>query len=151
MSLNDPKVNEYMQLQVYEILEKAAKSKTRDEKIKILKQNDIMPLLDVLKGTFDETIQWNLPAGPVPYTPSSEESHPSTLRKQHLNFKYFVKGLRESNRLTPVKRERMFIDMCESVHPRDAEVLVAMINKKSPQKGITKTLVKEAFPNLIVE
>ena len=62
-----------------------------------------------------------------------------------------MKGLLESERLTPVKREKMFIDMCESVHPRDAEVLVAMINKNPPIKGITKTLVREAFPDLIVE
>ena len=110
-----------------------------------------MPLRDVLRGTFDKTIQWNLPAGPVPYTPSREDVVPATLRKEHLKFRYFVKGLPQSDKLPSVKREKIFIDICESVHPRDAEVLIAMINKQSPMKGITKTLVKEAFPDLIVE
>jgi hypothetical protein len=137
--------------EVFEILDLVASKKTKKEKIQVLQENEIMPLLDVLRGTFDDTIQWNLPAGPVPYTPSSEQSPPTTLLKQHMQFKFFVKGLRESSRLTSVKREKMFIDICESVHPRDAEVLVAMINKKSPVKGITKTLVKEAFPKLIAE
>ena len=111
-----------------------------------------MPVLDVLKGTFDNTIQWNLPDGTPPYTPNAEDApSPSSLLKQHMNFKYFVKGLRESSSLPAVKRERMFIDMLESVSPQDASVVVSMINKKSPYRGITKKLVQDAFPDLIVE
>jgi len=136
-------------LEVFEILEKVENAKTKKDKIAVLQKNEIMPLLDVLRGTFDETIQWNLPGGTPPYTPNNEESYPSTLLRQHRNFKYFVKGLRESNRLNPIRRERMFIDILEAIHPKDAELLVSMINKKSPLKGLTKSLVKEAFPQLI--
>ncbi len=136
-------------MEVFEILEKFEQAKNKQERVKVLKQHDIMPLLDVLRGTFDEAIQWNLPGGTPPYTPSSEESPPSTLLRHHRNFKYFVKGLRESSKLNPIRRERMFIDMLEAVHPRDAEILISMINKKSPVKGLTKTIVKEAFPELI--
>ena len=137
---------------VHEIIEKASAAKTKAEKIKILQEHqNNWALKDVLRGTFDEVIQWNLPAGNVPYTPASEESPPNTLLKRHMDFKYFVKGLRDSERLNAVRREKMFLDMCESIHPRDAEVIVTMINKKPPMKGITKTLVKEAFPDLIVE
>jgi len=136
--------------QVYEVLEEVAKKRSKKDKLQVLKEyGNMMPLRDVLQGTFDDRIQWNLPTGPVPYTPTSAESPPNTLLKAHMNFKYFVKGLVESNRLTSVKREKMFIDMLESIHPRDAEVIVAMINKESPMKGITKNLVKEAFPELI--
>lgn len=136
-------------LEVYEILEKVENAKTKQDKIAVLQANDVMPLLDVLRGTFDETIQWNLPDGTPPYTPNNEESYPSSLLRQHRNFKYFVKGLRESSRLNPIRRERMFIDILEAIHPKDAELLVSMINKKSPVKGLTKSLVKEAFPQLI--
>lgn len=135
--------------EVFEILEKVENAKTKKDKIAVLQANDVMPLLDVLRGTFDETIQWNLPGGTPPYTPNNEESYPSTLLRQHRNFKYFVKGLRESNSLNPIRRERMFIDILEAIHPKDAELLVSMINKKSPVKGLTKSLVKEAFPQLI--
>lgn len=138
-------------MQVFEILDKATKAKNRDERIKVLQENNIMPVLDILRGTFDETIQWNLPAGTPPYTPNDESSPPSTLLKQHLNFKFFVKGLRDSSALGKVKREKKFIDMLESVHPRDAELIISMVNKKSPHRYITKKLVQEAFPNLIRE
>lgn len=136
-------------MEVYEILQKFENAKNKQERVKVLQQNDIMPLFDVLQGTFDDSIQWNLPGGTPPYTPSSEESPPSSLLRQHRNFKYFVKGLRDSSRLNPIRRERMFIDMLEAVHPKDAEILVSMINKKSPVKGLTKKLVQEAFPQLI--
>jgi hypothetical protein len=138
-------------LQVFEILDKAVKAKSRDERIKVLQDNQIMPVLDILRGTFDDTIQWNLPDGAPPYTPNDESSPPSTLLKQHLNFKYFVKGLRECNSLNKIKREKKFIDLLESVHPRDAELVISMINKKSPHRYLTKKLVQDAFPNLIRE
>jgi hypothetical protein len=139
-------------LAVFEILELASKKRAKNDKIQELRKHENnMALRDVLQGTFDSRIQWNLPTGPVPYTPSSAETPPSTLSKSHMQFKYFVKGLRDSEKLLGVKRERMFIDMLESIHPRDAEVVVAMINKKPPMKGITAKLVKEAFPDLIVE
>jgi hypothetical protein len=136
-------------LDVYEILDKAAKQRAKKDKIKVLQENsEVWAMRDILQGTYSDNIQWNLPAGKVPYTPADESSHPASLHKEHMKFKYFVKGLRESSRLPAVKREKLFIDMCESVHPRDAELLVAMINKE-PTKGLTKTLVKEAFPDLI--
>jgi hypothetical protein len=62
-----------------------------------------------------------------------------------------VKGLMESERLSSVKREKLFLDMVETVHPRDAELIVTMINKQPPMKGITKKLVTEAFPDLLHE
>jgi len=43
----------------------------------------------------------------------------------------------------------MFIQLIESVHPKDAELILLMIEKKSPAKGLTKAVVKEVFPNLI--
>lgn len=136
-------------LEVYEILEKFEKEKSRKGKISILRENNIMPLRDVLQGIFDKNIVWNLPGGNPPYTPNRAESTPSTLLKQHMKFKYFVKGLVESDNLKTLKRESMFISMLESVHPEDAKILVSMINKNPPVKGLTKKLVEEAFPDLI--
>lgn len=136
--------------EIFEILEDVMKQKSRKDKIaKLQEYKNLMALRDVLQGTFDERIQWNLPEGTPPYEASKPESHPSSLLKQHLQFKFFVKGLRESERLMPVRRERIFIDMLESVHPKDAEILVSMINKKSPMKGLTVKLVQEAIPDLI--
>jgi len=136
-------------LEVFEILEKVSQAKTKQERVNVLKTHDCIALQDVLRGTFDDTIQWNLPEGAPPYTPNKPESPPSTLLRQHRYFKYFVKGLRESENLNKIRREKMFIEMLEAVHPEDAKLLLSMINKKQPVKGLTKKLVQEVFPNLI--
>jgi hypothetical protein len=42
----------------------------------------------------------------------------------------------------------LFINMLESLHPKDAELIIAAKDKKLP-KGITKKVVNLAFPRLI--
>jgi len=140
-----------MNYEVWEIFEKFEKAKNRKERIQILKENSQhWAMRDVLQGTFDDKVQWNLPSGAVPYTPQAEDAPtPSSLNKTHMQFKYFVSGLRESEDLLNIKRERMFVDMLESIDSRDAAILVSMINKKAPAKGLTEKIVKEALPDLI--
>jgi hypothetical protein len=140
--------NQLKKYDVFEILDKVCAAKTKKDKINILREYDLMPVRDILQGMFDDRIQWNLPGGVPPYTPNRPESVPSNLMRQHLKFKFFVKGLRDSERLSSLKRERMFIDLLETVHPKDAELVLSMVNK-TPLKGLTKTLVQEAFPDLI--
>lgn len=136
-------------LEVFEVLTKVSESKTRKDKIETLQKYSMGSLKDVLRGIFDDRVQWNLPGGEPPYEPAPVESHPTTLRKAHLQFRYLVKGIKESERLIKPKREAIFINMLESVHPEDAKLLVSMINKKNPVKGLTKKIVQEAFPGLI--
>ena len=49
------------------------------------------------------------------------------------------------------KQQRMFLQILEGIHPKDAEVLIAMKDKKFENRydGITKALVQEVWPNLI--
>ena len=88
-------------------------------------------------------------AGPVPYEPAADNSHPSNWTQHNKKLAYFVKG-GQGEKMNTIKREKMFLDILETVHPRDAELLAGMVNKKLPIKGVTKALVKEAFPNLIL-
>ena len=46
------------------------------------------------------------------------------------------------------KKERMFLEMIEGVHPEDAKLVIGMINKETP-KGITRAVVEEAYPGLL--
>jgi len=143
-------MNHVINRQVHEIFELYSKAKNRQEKIKVLKSHEnVNALRDVVRGIFDDTIQWNLPGGEPPYVENNPDTSPSTLLKQHMKFKYFVKGLKESESMMKFKREKLFIDILESIHPEDAKILVSMINKKNPVKGLTKKIVQEAYPNLI--
>lgn len=135
----------------HEILDKVAAAKTRADKVNLLQQyNNNWALKDILRGTFDDAVQWLLPTGPVPYEPAPDNSHPSEWSQHNKKLAMFVKG-GQGEQMYAVKREKLFLDILETVHPRDAELLVGMINKKMPIKGITKKLTQEAFPDLILK
>jgi len=134
-------------LLVYEVLEKVESAKTKKEKVEILKTNESWALKDIIRGSLDPKVLFNLPTGSPPYTPSEGHNAPSNLLKRNRDFKYFVKG-GIGDKLPAVKRESIFIALIESIHPKDAELVISMINKKFNKK-IKKEVISEAFPNLI--
>lgn len=138
-----------MKLYVYEVLERIAKAKTKKEKVEILQQNNSGALRDICRGTFDNSIVWLLPEGQPPYTANKPESVPSDLHRECRLFAYLVKGGKGPD-LVQVRREKIFIGILESIHPKDASVVIDMINKKAP-KGLTRAVVEEAFPNLLLK
>ena len=61
---------------------------------------------------------------------------------------YLVKGgpdMRQS------KREEIYLNMIRSLHSSEAKLLVSIVGKKLPYKGITKALVSEAFPEVFTK
>ena len=60
----------------------------------------------------------------------------------------FVKGGNSS--LKSLRRETMFIQILEGLHPLDAEILCLVKDKKLSDKyKITKENVAEAYPNIV--
>jgi len=133
---------------VYEVLEQFEKAKDRKAKIQVLKQNDTLALKSILAGALDPKVEWLVPKGPVPYTANEEHNAPSNLISKYKDFRYVVKG-GPGERIPSYKRESVFLGMLESIHPRDAELVVKMINKEKPCDGMTLKIVKEAFPDII--
>lgn len=135
--------------EIFEIINEFDLAKNRTERKAVLqKYATIAALKDVLRGTFDNSLQFELPAGAPPYSPNKPESVPSTLLRKHKDFGYLVKGGPGSS-MPAYKRERMFIQMLESVHPDDALLIIKMVNKEPLTKYLTKKLIEEVFPNLI--
>ncbi len=141
-------MDETITLLLFEVFEKIEKASTKKEKIELLKKYNSPALLNILKGTFDDSIQWLLPDGNPPFEANDGYNSPSNFLKQYDKLKYFAKG-GPGEKLMPIKRETMFIGMLESIHPKDAALVIAMIRRTSPAKGLTKALVKEVFPDLI--
>lgn len=138
-------------MRVDDILTRVGEAKTKKDKIEVLRTYNNRALRDVLKGAFDDTIQFDLPEGEPPYTRGSESSYGSTLLKQSKRFRYFVST--PGRRGTSLKLERMYIQMLESLHPNEAQIVIWMKDKDlgSKYKGLTKKLVQDAFPGLITE
>lgn len=137
-----------MILEVYEVFEKFEKTRNRAERIQLLKDNESWALKDIIKGSMDPKIEWLVPKGEVPYTPAEPATVPSTLRRRNTDFAYVVKGGKGEG-LPAYKRERIFLGIVESIHPKDAELVCKMINKEKPVKGLTEAIVREAFPGLL--
>jgi len=136
-----------MKQYVFEVLEEMAKQRNRADKVRVLKENETWALKDIIRGSMDSTIKWNLPAGDPPYNAAAAHSHPTNLTKQNKQFKYFLEG-GQGDTLPKYKREQIFIGILEGVHPEDAKLVVNMINKKKIP-GISKPVVEEAFPKLL--
>lgn len=137
--------------EVFEIFEEFKQAEGRDGRLDVLKKySDNWAFRDILRGSFDESLVFNIPEGRPPFTPNQPQSVPSTLNKLHKDFGWFIQG-GAGDRLPDFKRENKFIGLLESVHPEDAELVLKMVAKKAPCRYITKKLVQEAFPDLIVE
>lgn len=142
-------------LTISEILQLVQDAPGKDERIALIKKHNCLALRDVLKGGLDDSITWILPTGTPPYRKDDKSPvglHPSTLHRQSPRLRYFITG-GLGERLTPAKREKLFIEILESIDPRDAELLIAMKDKqlKRLYPCLTKNLVKSVFPNLIVK
>ena len=131
------------------ILAEVAKAKNKKEKKEVLlKHGNNGALKQVLKYTYDPNIKFLLPPGNPPYNSVVDESENPTylhglLRKLYL----FVEG--GNPNLKPARREYLFIELLESVHPSEAELLCQIKDKKLKCNGLTYNLVKETFPELI--
>lgn len=139
-------------LLIPEVFEKFESLTKKEEKVKLLKENTHPALRDILRINFDADVVSVLPAGAPPYekddAPKGHSS--SSLFKLHRQFKYFFKGP-FANQVQPIRREGIFLNILESIHPAEADVLVAAKDRKLKVKGLTKALVDEAFPGLIVK
>ena len=137
---------------VSEVLEEAGKIIKRDERIKFLQLNKSPGLTDILRIQYDDTIVSVLPEGAPNYRQDDapKDYQYTILNKAYTQFKYFFKGP-IANDMNPLKRESLFLNLLETLHIEEAELLIAAKDKKLKSKGITKKLVCDAFPNLIVK
>ena len=133
---------------IYEILDGASKAKTKEERIAILRRYESWALKDVLRASFDPAVIFTVPSGAPPYEPNWPESTPSNLLRKNRDFTYFVKG-GQGDAMPAFKREKVYVGLLEAIHPKDAEIIVKMVNKKLGIPKITEKIVKEAFPSLI--
>lgn len=132
---------------IAEILQKVSKQKTKKDKMSmLLKLKDSTPhIFTTLKYIFKQSILWDLPEGNPPYKSQPKESDlQHMLYSEFRRLKIFMKG--EYPQMKPMKREILFIEFLESLDPDDAKLVIAMKDKKSPYKGLTKKLVCDAYP-----
>ena len=130
-----------------EILQKVSSAKTKTEKVALLQEYNNNGLRALLIINFDESLQFLLPEGEVPF---EENDAPAGTEHTRLDHEYrglyrFFKG--GDNSINKMKREQLFVQLLEGLYKDEAHLLVAACNRNLQDKyRITKQVVSEAFP-----
>jgi len=135
---------------VSEILDLVNKQKTIAKKIEVLQEYNNPALQSILIWNFDDTAISVLPEGSVPFKPNEAPAgtEHTSLRKEHQYLYNFLKGGNDT--LSPIRRETMFIQILENLHPDEADILVLTKDKKLQSKyKITRDIVAQAFPEIV--
>ena len=130
-----------------EVLQKLGKIKSKKDKVLYLKDNNTDALRQIIKSSFDPKIKWALPYGEVPYVQNEapEGTEHNVLAYEVRKLYHFIQS--GNSKISQTKREMMFVQMLEGLHPDEADVLIAAKDKILHQKykGLSINVVKEAF------
>lgn len=163
---------------IYEILDLASSQRSNAKKIEVLKQYANDALKTILIWNFDDSIISMLPSGEVPYGNLKEDASKSgslsdkisnrnkkdtisyngteedirtqktSIRNEYTKFFNFVKGGNDS--LSSIRRELMFINILEGLHPKEAELLVLVKDKRLTDiYKVSFDNVKESYPDIV--
>ena len=162
---------------VYEVFDACSKQRTKAKKIEVLQRYAHDSIMAVLIWNFDESVISLLPEGEVPYgntrednsvtgslsdkindavgmmresgsaSLGSQDQGKASIRAEYRKFYNFLKG--GNNGLSSLRRETMFINILEGLHPLEAEILILVKDKKLTDKyKITKEIVSLAYPQI---
>jgi len=163
----------------FEVFDLVSRSRTKAKKIEVLKKYDDTSLRRLFVWNFDESITSILPEGPVPYVGYDEQNTYSgtlstkieheirtmyehgnfslgvsdqqghtTIRRESKNFYHFVKG--GNNGINAIRRETMYINILQGLHPLEAEILTLVKDKKLQTKyNISKDVISAAYPDIV--
>ncbi len=163
---------------IFEVLDLVSRQRSNAKKVELLKKYEDFSIKAIMIWNFDESVISMLPEGPVPYSAfedqtvhsgnlstkiteevrrmhetgsfslgSSDKQGHTTIRKEYKNFYHFIKGGNDG--LNNIRRESMFINLLQGLHPLEAEIICLIKDKKLEEKyKITKEVVAEAYPDI---
>ena len=132
-----------------EILELVTEQKTDAKKVAILREYECDILKSLFIWNFDDSIISLLPEGKVPYKPNENPlgTDHSSLRREQRNLYMFVKGGNDA--LSTIRRETIFIQMLEGLHPKEADIIVVVKDGDlEDMYDVPFEVVEEAYPDI---
>ena len=136
---------------IHEILELVSEQRTKVKRVDILREYRDDSLTAVLIWNFDERVQSAVPGGQVPYEPNDVPvgTDHTSLRREWKTLYHFIKGGNPT--LSNLRRETMFVQLLEGLHPKEAEIICLVKDKEleSEYPKVTLDIVKLAFPDIV--
>ena len=160
---------------LYEVFELCSAQKTKAKKVEVLQNYEHISLKVIFVWNYDKSVVSLLPEGEVPYGNVEEQTSFSgnlsanlaaearggesalgqkldstgrtSLRREHTILYNFVQG--GNNSLSTIRREMMFINLLEGLHPLEAEICILAKDKALEDKyNIPFDVVQEAYPDI---
>ncbi len=132
-----------------EIFDEFKKATTKEERLRILRENDHPRFREFLVLAFNEGVEFDVE---IPnYRPALE---PAGLNFAYLDtevnklYRFIKNHPKRPEGLTPHKQKQLLLVVLESLHQDEAELLVNLIKRDLAIKYLTKNLVMEAFPGI---
>ena len=147
---------------ISEVLQRVSNAKTKADKVKILREYKSPALTKVLLCNFADNIRFCFPSGETPYTPQERPKgvdHSYLFNEQRLLEKFIAKQVngvvyfgcsgQTRPRIQQLKKEQMWVQLLENLHPEESAVLDLVKDKKLTDRyKITRQNVVDAFPEL---
>ena len=134
---------------IHEVLELVNKQRSRAKKVEVLKEYETDALKTIFIWNFDDTVVSMIPEGQVPYKENEVPvgTDHTSLRREFKHLYNFVKGGNDS--LSSLRRETMFIQILEGLHPEEAKILCLVKDKALQSKyKVSYDVVREAYPDI---
>ena len=136
---------------IHEILDLVGEQRTKAKRVEILKEYRDDSLTAILIWNFDDRVQSAVPDGQGPYKENEVPvgTDHTSLRREWKQLYHFIKGGNDS--LSGLRRESMFIQLLEGLHPKEAEIICLVKDKELEEvyPKVTLDVVKEAFPDIV--
>ena len=134
---------------LHEILDLVNEQKTKAKKVSVLREYRDDSLTAILIWQFDDSVQSALPEGQVPYKPNEVPvgTDHTSLRREWKTLYHFIRGGNDT--LNNLRRETMFVQMLEGLHPKEAEIICLVKDKRlTDVYNVTRAQVEEAYPDI---
>jgi hypothetical protein len=134
---------------MFEILDEFENAKTESERIAVLQKYDTHQFRHFLKNALDTTVEYDVE---VPqYRPAPE---PAGLNFTYLSmemdkmYRFIKEHPSRSEGLKADKQKQLLVVLLESLHEREAEILVQILHKKFKVNFLTQKLIQKALPGM---
>ena len=145
-----------MDKSLHELFTEVEETKSPVEKAEILKHHESDGLKAILRAAFDDRIGWSLPTTRPPFELNDAPDWDLAdlrLEQEAMKLGRFAtvdgKTTTQSRDIPNLRREELFIQLLEGLHPTEVEIMLSLLKKKLNYKGLTAKVANRAFPNLI--
>ena len=147
---------------ISEVLQRVSNAKVKADKIKILREYKSAALTKILLCNFATNIYFVFPEGKTPFTARKTPKgvdHARLYSEQRFIDKFITKTVNgvmfygcskeRKPRISQLKKEQMWMQLLESLHPEEARLLDLVKDKKlNTRYKISRQNVIDAFPEL---